>query len=173
MIKCPFCQTSHVANTIFCSECGSYLLEDNQRQTDPLDTGEMRRVIDTSDEADDAPHSASSIAQPIALRLKIGSGKREVEVSLNKVIHIGRMDPSSTVFPEVDLTDEGTAAKSVSRRHARILKQNNVVVLEDLGSVNGTFVNGRRLDAYLPKPLNDGDVLQLGRVSIEVKIQSQ
>jgi pSer/pThr/pTyr-binding forkhead associated (FHA) protein len=172
MIKCPFCQTSHVANTIFCSECGSYLLEDNQRQTDPLDTGEMHRVKDTSDEAD-ASHSASPTTQPVTVRLKIGSGKREVEVSLDKVIHIGRMDPSSTVFPEVDLTDEGTASKSVSRRHARILRQNNVVVLEDLGSVNGTFVNGRRLDAYLPKPLNNGDVLQLGRVSIEVKIQRQ
>jgi hypothetical protein len=44
MIKCPFCQTLHVDNTIFCNECGHYLLEDRGRETDPLDTIDMNWV---------------------------------------------------------------------------------------------------------------------------------
>jgi DNA-binding winged helix-turn-helix (wHTH) protein len=47
----------------------------------------------------------------------------------------------------------------VSRHHARILKQNQHYVVEDLDSKNGTFVNGQRITA--PTPLADGDVLQV------------
>jgi pSer/pThr/pTyr-binding forkhead associated (FHA) protein len=61
----------------------------------------------------------------------------------------------------------------VSRRHARILKQGGMVVVEDMGSINGTFINGKRLDPYLPEVLNDGDILQLGKLKIEVKIRKR
>jgi len=48
----------------------------------------------------------------------------------------------------------------VSRQHARLIRQGGVVVLEDLGSTNGTFVNGVRLTA--PHTLTNGDVIGLG-----------
>lgn len=50
------------------------------------------------------------------------------------------------------------------------MKQSGTVVIEDLASVNGTFLNGKRLDPYLPEPLKDGDTVYLGKVLIEVKI---
>jgi len=50
------------------------------------------------------------------------------------------------------------------------LKREGTVVVEDLGSINGTFINGKRLAPYLPEMLNDGDSLQLGRLLIEVKL---
>jgi pSer/pThr/pTyr-binding forkhead associated (FHA) protein len=105
-----------------------------------------------------------------AIRLKIGPGEREIEMPLIKSIYLGRLDPASAVLPEIDLTDYGALTTSVSRRHARIFKQKNKVVIEDLGSVNGTFVNGRRLVPYLPETLNDGDTMQLSKLLIEVKI---
>jgi pSer/pThr/pTyr-binding forkhead associated (FHA) protein len=107
------------------------------------------------------------------LRLKIGDHQREVQVVLNKVIHLGRLDPASNIFPEVDLTGDGVEAQGVSRRHISIFKQGAGVVVEDLGSVNGTFVNGKRLDPYLPETLNDGDILQLGRLLIKVRLRAQ
>jgi pSer/pThr/pTyr-binding forkhead associated (FHA) protein len=48
----------------------------------------------------------------------------------------------------------------VSRRHARFLLQGNSYVLEDLGSTNGTFINGQRLAS--PYPLRDGEVITFG-----------
>ena len=48
----------------------------------------------------------------------------------------------------------------ISRQHARMVRQGNAMVLEDLGSTNGTFVNGMRLKA--PHTLEDGDVIGLG-----------
>lgn len=50
----------------------------------------------------------------------------------------------------------------VSRKHARLVFQNNHYLLEDLGSSNGTFVNGERI--LKSKPLKNGDVISLGRM---------
>ena len=169
MIKCPFCHTPHVDNTLFCSECGTYLLEDDQRGTDPLGTGEIGWVGDSADSADGQGRYQGT--GPLAIRLNIGDQRRELEVPLNKAIHMGRLDPASDVFPEVDLTNDHGLEKGVSRRHARILKREGSVVVEDLGSINGTFINGKRLAPYLPEMLTDGDSLQLGRLLIEIHLK--
>jgi len=171
MIKCQFCQTVHVDNTIFCSECGYYLLENTGRETDPLDTVEMREEENRT--VNGLAGSLQHGGESLAIRLKIGPRQREVEMPLNVITHLGRVDASASVFPEVDLSDDSDASHGVSRRHARILKQGGMVVVEDMGSINGTFVNGKRLDPYLPEVLNDGDVLQLGKLKIEVKIRKR
>ena len=168
MIKCPFCNTPHVENTLFCSECGTYLLDEDQRGTDPLGTSEIGWVGDDTEEGDG--DSSFKGTGPLTIRLNIGDHQREVEMPLNKAIHMGRLDPASDVFPEVDLSNDDGLEKGVSRRHARILKREGTVVVEDLGSINGTFINGKRLAPYLPEMLSDGDSLQLGRLLIEIKL---
>ncbi len=163
MIKCPACQTAHVDNTIFCGECGDYLLEDNNQATliGRIPEEYINRLRSGS------PFQPSAGLQ--AIRLQIGAKKREVEVSLDRAIHLGRLAPASDAFPEIDLTNQGTLAKSVSRRHARISKRGNTVVVEDLDSGNGTYINGQKLSPYLPEILSDGDTLQLGQLPIEVE----
>ncbi|UCC88035.1 MAG: FHA domain-containing protein [Anaerolineales bacterium] len=167
MIKCPFCQTTHVPNTLFCSECGTYLLEDDRRGTDPLGTEEIRWV---GPDDEGGEHLTKQGSGPLSVRLHIGEGGREVEASLTKAIHLGRLDPASDVFPEVDLSEDSGLERGVSRRHARILKREGTVVVEDLGSINGTFINGKRLAPYLPEALHDGDQLQLGKLLIEIEL---
>lgn len=54
--------------------------------------------------------------------------------------------------------------KSVSRRHARIVVRGAVAVLEDLGSKNGTWLNGLRIES--PTEVNDGDEIRLGSVPL-------
>lgn len=169
MIKCPFCQTPHVDGTLFCSECGTYLLEDAQRGTDPLGTSEIGWVGDPNIGSDTL--KAYQGTGPLSIRFKIGEHKRTLEIPLNKAIHLGRLDPASDVFPEIDLTNDGGLEKGVSRRHARILKREGTVVVEDLGSINGTFINSKRLAPYLPETLNDGDILQIGRLLIDVHLK--
>lgn len=167
MIKCPFCGTLSVPNTLFCSECGTYLLEDDRRGTDPLGTDEIGWV---GEEDENEGNKFIQGTGPLAIRLKVGESGREVETTLDKAIHLGRLDPSSDVFPEVDLTPDNGLEKGVSRRHVRILKREGSVVVEDLGSINGTFINGRRLAPYLPEVLRSGDQLQLGKLLIEIEL---
>jgi pSer/pThr/pTyr-binding forkhead associated (FHA) protein len=169
MIKCPFCGATHLPNTIFCGECGTYLLEDIQHGTDPLGTEEIAWVgIDEEEGESQAAKGADST--PVVVRFIVGSNRRIIEISLNKVVHIGRLDPATDIFPEIDLTDDGGLEKGVSRRHARILKREGLIIAEDLGSINGTFLNGKRLAPYLPEQLHDGDQLQLGKLLIDIEL---
>lgn len=65
-----------------------------------------------------------------------------------------------TTIGRSEQNDIAIADPEVSRRHARITFQDGAFLLEDLGSTNGTFVNGRRLNT--PTPLKDGDIIYLG-----------
>jgi DNA-binding winged helix-turn-helix (wHTH) protein len=62
-------------------------------------------------------------------------------------------------------------AQSVSRRHARLMIASGLATLEDLGSKNGTFVNGTRLTA--PVALRDGDELRVGSVPMTLKVHAK
>jgi len=84
---------------------------------------------------------------------------------------LGRLDATRGVFPDVDLTPDGGLEGGVSRRHARVHQQKSQFFIEDLGSANGTFLNGQRLTPYLPHPLRDGDEVQLGRVRLRISVQ--
>lgn len=168
MIKCPTCQAENIINALYCNQCGAYLLEDDLKKTDPLagdDTGWMGDTLEIESAARPQPGLA-----PAAIRLRIGPEKRVVEMSLEKPILIGRGDADSNIFPEIDVTDDIAPDKSVSRRHAVITKAENQVIVEDVGSINGTYVNGKRLASHNPEPLNNGDTLQCGKLLIEVEL---
>jgi pSer/pThr/pTyr-binding forkhead associated (FHA) protein len=76
---------------------------------------------------------------------------------------IGRWDADNGVFPDIDLDTHDDDAK-VSRRHARIRRNNGSYFIEDLGSTNGTYVNrGRRLLPGNTQILNDGDEVIVGK----------
>ncbi len=79
---------------------------------------------------------------------------------------LGREDPISGVFPDIDLTDHGGDEGGVSRQHARIFVQGTQVFIEDQNSTNYSYVNQQKLTPGQPHPLNDGDELRLGRVKL-------
>ena len=84
---------------------------------------------------------------------------------------IGRTDPHTGIFPEIDLTMYDPETK-VSRRHARIYRQGEQFLIEDLGSVNGTIVNSVsggsvRLNTKSPRVLSAGDELKLGGTTLK------
>ena len=82
---------------------------------------------------------------------------------------VGREDPVSGIFPDVDLTDHGADEGGVSRRHARVFIQGNHVMIEDLNSTNYTYVNQQRLTPGQPHPLNNGDEVRFGRVKLSFR----
>ncbi len=82
---------------------------------------------------------------------------------------IGRYDPVTGTRPEIDLT-QIDINRTVSRRHARIVMQNGAFLLsEEVGALNGTFVNGQRLTTGKPATIVSGDKLGLGMVSLIFK----
>jgi serine/threonine protein kinase, bacterial len=84
---------------------------------------------------------------------------------------IGRTDPHTGIFPEIDLTMFDPETK-VSRRHARIYRQGEQFLIEDLGSINGTLINSVnggsvRLNTKMPRVLSQGDELKLGGTTLK------
>ena len=57
--------------------------------------------------------------------------------------------------------------ESVSRNHAKIINTGKSIILRDLGSTNGTYVNDELIDEYV---LRDGDFIKIGRTHLQVPL---
>ena len=170
MVECPNCHTTYVDNTLICNKCGRLLFETTET-TDPVGSEEMTQILEELKNKAGRKPSAKLDTQPLTIKLKIGAERRLVELSLNQTIYLGRQDPNQNILPEVDLTHDGPTARSVSRLHAKIFKDGRDVMVEDLGSTNGTLLNGKRLPAQTAAILIDGDTIHLGKLLIKVYIQ--
>jgi serine/threonine protein kinase len=78
---------------------------------------------------------------------------------------IGRAAPSLAA-PDIDLEQYSGASAGVSRRHARLLKQDGEWLIEDLGSTNGTFLNEVRLAPHRPCRIHGGDHVRFGTLAL-------
>lgn len=152
MIECPSCHSLFPENTLFCEECGAYL---------PLGDGEATDPLASAVEAKGSRRAYKTLI------LSVRDGGR-IELPLSREVIIGRLDAGRSIFPDVDLTNEQGIEKGLSRRHARISHREGQVVLEDLHSLNGTFLNTARLVPDVPYPLKDGDQVQLGKLVLTV-----
>lgn len=92
-----------------------------------------------------------------------GTGGQPVFYIDKDVVLVGRASPADGIHPEVDLGSLPEAG-TISRRHARLVRGGDEILLEDLGSANGTFVNGERLVQGVQKPVFEKDELRFGAV---------
>ncbi len=121
-------------------------------------------------EASDLPATApieSGIPWVIELRI-VGTS----EIFATKVrdsLLIGRVDYERSVYPDIDLNNYGGAVLGVSRRHAVITVNDTRLEIEDLGSTNGTRVNGILLAPRKPHPLYHGDEVMFGGLQLQIQ----
>jgi CRP-like cAMP-binding protein len=86
-------------------------------------------------------------------------------VFLNEAL-IGRFDSVTGMRPDVDLSNEDQS-RNISRRHARLLiKDNQFFIAEEIGTMNGTYLNGKKLANGVLTPIHDGDELTLCRLAL-------
>jgi pSer/pThr/pTyr-binding forkhead associated (FHA) protein len=105
-------------------------------------------------------------ANAVALYIDNDAEPLILEVS-NQAI-LGRYTPNSTPQPRVDLTPYRALERGVSRMHAIIRRTGTGLVLQDLASSNGTWLNGVKLQPYVQTPLKSGDHFQLSQIDIEI-----
>jgi serine/threonine-protein kinase len=143
-VYCGFCGGRIAADDVFCAHCGA-------RQ--PL-----------------VPAGASAMlhaSRPTAKLVVAGTTELDASFILQKDSNLlGRTDPHSNIFPEIDLSRFDPETK-VSRRHARIWLEGETYLVEDLGSVNGTVINDSvRLAPRQPRVLDSGDKLRVGETTL-------
>ena len=141
-VFCGHCGDKIGAGDVFCAHCGT-------RQPVPGSAGQ------------------AGTGRVTAQLVVMGTSDMVKPFLLNQdSLLIGRTDPHTGIFPEIDLTMHDPETK-VSRRHAMIYRQGEQFLIEDLGSVNGTIVNtvsgGQiKLNTKSPRVLSAGDELKLG-----------
>jgi hypothetical protein len=114
-----------------------------------------------------APTPAPAPAASSSVTLLHESGQR-FTLSGKSEFLVGRPDPVTGINPEVNLgpLDEG---RSLSRRHAKIVQHEGGYALrEDVGTTNGTFINGVRLKTGEPVAIKPGDQIRFGSVEVSV-----
>ena len=77
------------------------------------------------------------------------------------------------MVPDVNLEPYQAFEAGVSRIHAAIRVVDGQVLITDLGSGNGTRVNGNKIDPQIPFPIANGDLLNLGKLKIQIIIKNK
>lgn len=91
----------------------------------------------------------------------------------NTDITLGRTDTRANVYPDIDLTPYGGSETGVSRLHASFQYKNRTLYITDLGSSNGTYLNGQRLQPNRPEPVKIGEVLVFGRLTVQIEVPNR
>jgi len=118
----------------------------------------------------DSPTSQQTIDAILQPRLVVVRGET-LNVSFNLLDGKNYVGRSADVPVDVDLDGQESLDRIwTSRRHAVITKEKNQFLLEDLNSLNGTFVNRTRIHPGQRHYLQPGDVIQIGTVQLRFQV---
>ncbi len=148
-MHCPECGFINAEGANYCQKCGAFLAEavgsggDTTEAYQVDETGELKPV-----------DLQEVTGEGATLVIRSGGGRAgEVFNIAGERLTIGR-SPEAEVFLD-DVT--------VSRNHALIVRRRDGLYIDDLGSLNGTYVNRRRIESH---KLVDGDELQIGKYKL-------
>jgi pSer/pThr/pTyr-binding forkhead associated (FHA) protein len=148
-MHCPECGFQNREGSNFCQKCGAHLVDEQHGDQTTItykvdETGELKPV--------DLDEVVSS--EGAALVIRSGGGRAGESFAVEgERMTIGR-SPDAGVFLD-DVT--------VSRNHALLVKRRDGLYIDDLGSLNGTYVNRRRIESH---KLSSGDDLQIGKYKL-------
>jgi len=149
-VHCPECGFVNPEGANYCQKCGAYLSRQEGKDEPTTitykvdDTGDMHPV-----DIDEVVQESGA-----ALVIRAGGGRSGESVTIDEErMTIGRT-PDANLFLD-DVT--------VSRNHALLVRRRDGVYIDDLGSLNGTYVNRRRIESH---KLADGDEIQIGKYKL-------
>jgi pSer/pThr/pTyr-binding forkhead associated (FHA) protein len=152
---CPNCKNPIQPDWLFCDQCRQPLHPPSDITPESIPTPQLVPYS----EAGQPPAgflTGSLIIQNSNISLPIPQGNTEVI--------IGRSDPATNVYPDIDLDPYGGHEAGVGRQHARLLLEGGQLCLIDLKSTNGTYVNQKKIIPGEPHHIQDGDEIRLGRM---------
>lgn len=168
-VTCPHCGKSNQKHEVVCYSCGQLLaLSASEFETHSLA------------ETNDLAYSNDFFSADSTLILQIrATNTREAktfQVRPQKIDHemvIGRTATGSAVVPDIDLGPQGGDKLGVSRLHLTLRYESKTHTLNvyDLGSSNGSYINGQRLHPHEVRVLRDGDELRLGKLVLNVRFK--
>lgn len=174
MISCPICRNKEWNGTLFCSECGTQLGQWETPTTQHIQKpSEMLEGVKVArGEAPEAEAQAVQADAGPAVSLNLMDSGQILPLVGQEEFSIGRSAEGQPIIPDVDLAAYDAYNLGVSRLHALIKVANELVQVTDLGSSNGTRVNGQKLVAHVAYAVNNGDLITLGKFALQILIRS-
>lgn len=158
MRVCGYCTFDNREGLLFCENCGRPLGQTPEvtLPTRPFDlTGEGLNSRST--------WGTTQFQADSQIILHIRDSSQPIVLIPKKRLVLGRRDSNGTE-PDLDFTPYGALEKGISRVHAVIDRTDETLTLLDMGSSNGTQLNGQRLIPEQPRILRDGDEIRLGKL---------
>jgi hypothetical protein len=166
--KCDSCGESCLPTALSCTRCGTILSPQTNRFTE--DTHDYSEELSNTNKKTITSIGAAPWDTTI---LKFSIEGEELLVSIEEAILVGRMHGWDGEHRIIDLSPFGAYEKGVSRRHLRIRRRGTLIYVADLGSSNGTWLNGQRLVPDGDRLLRYDDELRLSHLIVQVKYHSE
>jgi hypothetical protein len=168
MITCKACDHEERPGALFCSKCGNKLIYPETTPIDQIETLVIDRIDSFSIPSFPSPPADSSESRVALFLLNSGD---VIHISGGDDFTVGRSTKGQTIIPDIDLNAYNAYESGVSRLHANINITDSDVFIHDLGSANGTRLNGKRIDSHIEYPVKNGDILGLGQLKIQVLVK--
>lgn len=159
MIICNNCGHDNREGTLFCTECG-FSITDQGMGVATIPTRPVTQ--DPDDSSAKATWGSARFLSGSMIILHIRDAAEPLMIEPAQRLILGRGD--NAYQPDIDFTPYGALEKGVSRQHAALEISEDTLMLLDIGSANGTFLNGQRLLPKQPRVLRDGDEVRLGKL---------
>jgi hypothetical protein len=162
-VECPNCKKKNRASDIFCYACGE-MLDDAAAEFN------TRHFADATGDLFNAEYFGLDSVLVLTERATGATFELRPQLRVTELV-IGRSSDTSVMRPDVDLDAANGASLGVSRLHmaVRYEAQDNAIQVYDLGSANGSFINGQRLHPREVRLLRNLDELRLGKLVMNVK----
>lgn len=170
MIICPNCKHKNMAGSMFCAECGSQLVGTNELVTQNISTDRLNTSTVRKPTGGLTKNFQTNEAWASLHLLDMG---QVLPLSNRSEFTMGRVSEGQPIMPDIDLSPYQAYAAGVSRLHAVIKRVSGNVIFMDLGSANGTYVNGKRLSSNTEQRLNHGDIVALGKLKMQILVNEK
>ncbi len=157
---------------MYCEECGTQIVP-----VDRMATQSIRRVSTSSLRSSlaaaypgELPAGPSSVANLAPSLYLVDAGEVILLEGQNEFV-LGRAVEGQARRPDIDLSPFGAFSQGVSRLHAAVRVAGPRVSILDLGSSNGTRINGQKLNPHAEFTLHHGDMIALGKLKIQFLVR--
>ena len=148
-MHCPECGFANAEGANYCQRCGAFLAEAARS------SGETTEAYQLDETGELRPVDLERVTgEGATLAIRSGGGRTgEVFSVAGERMRIGRSTEAEVFIDDV----------TVSRNHALLVRRRDGLYIDDLGSLNGTYVNRRRIESHR---LQNGDELQVGKYKL-------
>lgn len=163
MIICQNCKKPELPGALYCSRCGNPMNDSYQNAAMSPEASLLNRNPDLP---------KTGVPSNLDISIKLLDFGEILALSGRSEYTIGRVSSGQSILPDIDLGPYMAYEKGVSRLHVLVKLGGDKVSISDLGSVNGTQLNGKRILPNQPHPLSHGDILTLGKMKLQILIRN-